>query len=288
LKNEIDIVHGHGAKAGLYARGISVTTGINSIYTPHGGVLHDQFSFFESRLYILAEKLLKPLTYLVLAESENTKKDYIEKVGTPKKIEVNLNGVKELTIKNNLLRNEKTNNDFNIGIFARLSKFKGQVEAVEAISELAFKGNIFLHLYGDGPLRLTLEKLIKEKGLTSLVSVHGEVVDVEQKMLQCDCVLIPSYFESFSYVAVEAMMLKIPIISSYKGGLKEVLNEECCLYLKEINSVEIAKSISKIYNNKPLRNKFSRNAYIQYKKNFTLRAMIENIDNFYQEASKDS
>jgi glycosyltransferase involved in cell wall biosynthesis len=39
-----DIVHGHGAKGGAYARLAAARLGAKSVYTPHGGVLHYKWS----------------------------------------------------------------------------------------------------------------------------------------------------------------------------------------------------------------------------------------------------
>ncbi|HEX9752826.1 MAG TPA: glycosyltransferase family 4 protein, partial [Methyloceanibacter sp.] len=62
-----DVLHGHGAKGGAYARlaGRKLKrkgAKVKAIYTPHGGSLHYSPSRPMGRLYIMAERRLLPLT----------------------------------------------------------------------------------------------------------------------------------------------------------------------------------------------------------------------------------
>ena len=66
-KLEVDVLHGHGAKGGAYARlaGRKLKRKgkkVKAVYTPHGGSLHYSPSRPMGRLYIMAERMLVPLT----------------------------------------------------------------------------------------------------------------------------------------------------------------------------------------------------------------------------------
>jgi len=63
-----DVVHGHGAKGGAYARLAKVQAGIR-VYTPHGGSLHYDWSSPAGFFYLASERLLRRRTDLFLFES---------------------------------------------------------------------------------------------------------------------------------------------------------------------------------------------------------------------------
>ena len=93
-KNKIDIIHGHGAKAGIYARILSLCTRAKSIYTPHGGILHDSFSKLQLLLFRSIEKVLAPVTNGLTFESYFIFKKYCSVICKPKgSVLINYNGV---------------------------------------------------------------------------------------------------------------------------------------------------------------------------------------------------
>src|ERR1035437_3829431 len=77
----IEVLHGHGAKAGVYARLVSRLCGIKAVYTPHGGSVHAMFPPLKTGLYGAAEKLLFPLTDAFLFESRYSAESYQARVG---------------------------------------------------------------------------------------------------------------------------------------------------------------------------------------------------------------
>jgi len=102
--------------------------------------------------------------------------------------------------------------------------------AFDAILDLINKGeNIHLHFFGDGPMRSELEERAESSSVSNNFIFHGEVDDPYSKIKGIDFVLITSLFESFGYVALEAMLLRVPLISSCIGGLPEVISNETAI-----------------------------------------------------------
>ena len=84
----VDVLHGHGAKGGAYARlaarklkrkGMKVKV----VYTPHGGSPHDSPTTLMGRLYVGAERRLAPFTDGFIFESVFAATRYAELVGRP-------------------------------------------------------------------------------------------------------------------------------------------------------------------------------------------------------------
>src|SRR5437762_1213257 len=78
-----NVVHGHGAKGGAYARLARNARAIR-VYTPHGGSLHYRWSTPAGFLYLAAERALMPRTDLFLFESAFGRDVFRNKVGTPR------------------------------------------------------------------------------------------------------------------------------------------------------------------------------------------------------------
>jgi glycosyltransferase involved in cell wall biosynthesis len=247
-KERVNIVHGHGAKGGLYARLLAATCGVKAIYTPHGGVVHSMFNPIVARLYLFIEKSLLRYTDYLLFESQYSANQFKNKIGNFKcGSQVNYNGVslpdlesieRESSIKS-------SHSGLKLGIFAILRKEKGHIYAIQAVAELKQLGKIVhLHIFGDGADREKLRASVIELGLKEEVIFHGEVSQVEQHIYAMDIILIPSLFESFGYIAIEAMSLNKWVIASKVGGLPEIIEDGVNGSLIPAgSSVEIAKVI---------------------------------------------
>ncbi|WP_027849708.1 glycosyltransferase [Marinospirillum minutulum] len=282
-KNKIQVVHGHGAKGGLYARVAGRLAGCKVIYTPHGGAVHSMFSPTFSLIYKCVEVVLSYFTDLFIFESQYTFQKFKVKFGIGRSsFIVNYNGVRAPKIPatfNYSTKNEK----IKFGIFGMFRFEKGQDIAAQAISELIDMGKpIELHFYGDGDLKEKLEKkyLIKKYGLS--IKFHGEVDNVNDHMMNMDFILIPSRFESFGYIAVEAALMKLPIISSDAGALTEVLNINNTFFFESGNIDDLKRVISVALDAElEVIQEFVKKNYL-YSQRFSIENMLNNLKSKYE------
>jgi glycosyltransferase involved in cell wall biosynthesis len=79
-----DVVHGHGAKGGAYAR-LARASGIR-VYTPHGGSLHYGRWTAQGMIYGTAERIMMRRTNLFLFESNFARSAYQASIGTPRAV----------------------------------------------------------------------------------------------------------------------------------------------------------------------------------------------------------
>ncbi|MDX2464737.1 MAG: glycosyltransferase family 4 protein [Porticoccus sp.] len=287
---KVDIIHGHGAKGGLYARTVGRICGVKSVYTPHGGVAHSMFSKAEEMLYTFVEKILYGWTDCFVFESNYTAQAFHKKIGCSSGCwMVNYNGVStpdvgsalnQVAVPDNGL---SLNDALHVGVFGLLRAQKGQEYAIRAVSQLKEKNkSICLHVYGDGPDREKLVSLSKSIGVSDRVIFHGDVTDVEMHMSRMDVILVPSLFESFGYVAIEAMVLEKPVIVSSVGGLMEVVDNESGIFIQPGNVDAITQALLFCLDHpeqikvKALRGKKRAES------EFSLDRMIERISTIYQ------
>jgi glycosyltransferase involved in cell wall biosynthesis len=192
------------------------------------------FKPIEAKLYSAIEKFLCLFTDLLIFESNYTANSFDEKFGCKrvKKI-VNYNGV-EIPVKSTFNKIKTTSSSSKrIGVFGLMREVKGQHLALDSIAELLEEGHdLELHFFGDGPLKASLEEKVRLLGYESNVIFHGEVGDVPYWLNTVDFVLIPSLFESFGYIAIEAIFSGKTVISSNVGGLSEILDEDFAFLFK--------------------------------------------------------
>ena len=101
-------------------------------------------------------------------------------------------------------------------------KVKRVGDVVEVFYRIQQKVNAQLIMVGDGPERLNTMKICDELGIQDRVKFLGMSNQVYTILCYSDLFLLPSSSESFGLAALEAMMMRVPVISSNVGGLPEV------------------------------------------------------------------
>jgi len=104
-----------------------------------------------------------------------------------------------------------------------------------------------------------------------------------QALAIADVCIIPSDYESFGLVAIEAQAAGVPVIASYTGGLKYIVVEgKTGLFLKDLTEREVAEKISFLLRNRSLRSKMSSNAK-EFARNFSWDFVVDSLLELYEE-----
>ena len=135
---------------------------------------------------------------------------------------------------------------------ANLIPLKGQEELIFAF-EKAFKGieNVELIIAGEGPLQKNLTLLIKQNNLTSKIKLIGLInrTEVINQLDNCEVFVLPSHYETFGVVLIEALSRGIPVISTYCGGPECIVNESNGILVEPKNVNQLADALLKMYEN---------------------------------------
>ncbi len=109
----------------------------------------------------------------------------------------------------------------------RLVHEKGVSNLVEAIRFLR-ELNIKVIIVGEGYLKEELIRRVKELGVSEKVYITGflDSETIRGLFRTSDVCVIPSIYEPFGIVALEAMTAGVPIVTSGSGGLGEILQHE--------------------------------------------------------------
>ncbi|KKB85203.1 hypothetical protein VW29_07425 [Devosia limi DSM 17137] len=217
---KIDILHGHGAKGGFYARLARLAGGPQALYTPHGGVLHFSTSSRAGRVFHTLERALMKQTAAIIFESAYARVKYAELIGEPT--------CPSLVIHNGLAPDEFI--PVTLGGDPADFVFVGELRALKGIHVLidALAGvtrtdgrPATLVMAGDGPDRAALLDQIESLGLGDRVVLAG-VQPARTMFARGRCAIVPSLAESLPYVVLEAAAAQLPVIATHVGGLPEI------------------------------------------------------------------
>ena len=112
-----------------------------------------------------------------------------------------------------------------IGIFNEQKNHKKLISIFEEYIKI--KSNAKLLLIGDGPLKKEITNVIKQKGLIENVTFVGYVDNPEDYLQAMDLMIIPSLFEGFCLVALEAQVSGLPVIVSEKIPDETMATDNC-------------------------------------------------------------
>jgi colanic acid/amylovoran biosynthesis glycosyltransferase len=108
----------------------------------------------------------------------------------------------------------------------RLCEQKGHLLLLEAAKHLADEGLEFsLTLVGDGPMRAEIERIIECYQLQNRVKITGWLsnAEVHQQILKARAMVLPSFAEGLPVAVMEAFGLNRPVITTYVGGIPELV-----------------------------------------------------------------
>ena len=269
-KNEITIVHTHHRMAAFYIRLLKlVHPKLIHVYTAHN-VFKDKLP-----LYGFALKNAKSV-----AVGEAVNKNLKEDVGITDS-RVIYNGV-VLKETDEQVDEIISYDGIKLGCIARLSEQKGLTYLLDAMSLLTIK-DIRLFIVGEGELREELENKVKELNLQDSVIFLGYRKDIVECINSFDFCVLPSVFEGFGLVAIEAFMNSKTLVATDIPGLNEVVTNKNGVLVPAKDPAALASAIDKLATDATLRQKLSSQAKKDYENRFSYPMFLENYRALYRE-----
>jgi len=136
-----------------------------------------------------------------------------------------------VTVNSEIKRTDDLNFDkkvFQCVIVASMHPYKGQDEAIAALSELILRGmKVHLLIIGEGwnSFQARLNQQIESLGLVQHVELAGYIKNPIHYVQAADVVLVCSHWESFGRVTIEAMLSGKPVIGSANGATAELIQD---------------------------------------------------------------
>ncbi len=235
----VDVLHGHGAKGGAYAR-LARAPGALRAYTPHGGSLHYRWGSPSGLLYLSLERLLIPRTRLFLFESAYGRDVFRAKVGDPgAAVRVVHNGVAPAEFAP--IARELGASD--LVFIGELRALKGVAVLIEAMALLAGEGRaVSATIVGDGPERAEFQAAVAARGLGKRVQFVG-AKPARAGFALGRLLVVPSLAESLPYIVLEAAAAAVPFIATRVGGVAEILGADSAELVPAGDPAALARAI---------------------------------------------
>lgn len=272
-----DIIHVHSTWAGLFVRlpYLIKRKKCKIIYTAHGWSFIMDISKKKKFLYATIERTLSMVTNKIINISNFEEKEALNYGLDKKKMIVIYNGVKDknYNIEYNL---DESNNKIKLLFVGRLDKTKGIDILLNIYNKYKFKN---LHLYIIGESVLDNIEIKSNDNTTYFGWIDNKDIDKYYKM--CDVVIMPSRWDGFGLVAVEAMRNSKPVIVSNRGALPELIKNGLNGYIFDLDDENSLRNIL-LNLDKSFLKKMGMEGRNIYLENYTDRIFVKNIYNLYK------
>ena len=276
------VLHGHGAKAGVFVRLVSHKRERIRAYTPHGGSLHYSPDTMAGAFYGRLERALMNRTELFLFESGFARDTFQRRIGTPASSTVRcvFNGVGASEFDAITPAADATDLVY-VGEFRHI---KGADLLIDAVARLrAGSHPVTLTLAGDGEETANLKAQVERLQLQDAVRFIGHV-KARHGFAQGRLLVVPSRGDSMPYVVIEAAAAGIPMIAADVGGIPEIFGPHDDALFPGGDTDAMARGIASALQNREAGAARARELRERIFLHFSQNSMVEGVLSGYAEA----
>lgn len=176
-----------------------------------------------------------------------------------------------------------------IGMVAQLTSAKGWEDFIALVEGLVERaGPVHAKIIGDGPLRGTLETLVRERRLEDVVEFVGHRADVERVLHELDVFVLTSHREGLSMAVLEAMASGLPVIATDVGGAREQVVDGVNGFITRVGDVADLVARAELLAGRELRERFGRASRQRVEAQFSETAMVDGYAQAYRTAVGDA
>ena len=223
---KFDIVYANSQKAFVLAAPASAAARKPLIWHLHDILTPNHFGSAQIKLTVA---LANAFASRVIVPSKAAADAFIASGGKQKLVRIVPNGLDGTPKQGGVYRSDlHLPCPFIIGVFSRLSPWKGQEVVLRALAELPDTGCMIVGgaLFGEDDYARSLVSLAKELGVSDRVRFLGHRDNVPDLMRLVDVVVHPSTEpEPFGRTLVEAMLVRRPVVAANAGAVPEILED---------------------------------------------------------------
>tara|TARA_B100000787_G_scaffold63766_1_gene46820 strand:- start:1511 stop:2641 length:1131 start_codon:yes stop_codon:yes gene_type:complete len=286
-----DIVHAHLSSMELLASLLKFFNPkkINLVITKHLDSFFLEASFGQNLLIrgVFIDKFIHKNADRIICISKQVKRYFTKKILLPtNKIRVIYYGVSKEYFgkkkKLKLIDKNLNKKDFLICCIARHVKQKSLDFLILSFAEFIKKNpNSKLLLVGNGPERNNLIKIAKENKVYKKIIWIKFSENIKDLLKISNVFVLPSKYEGFGMVFLEAMLTNTPVISTNISAIPEVIENNYNGILIEPDNIKQMVSALNNIQDKKLIKKFSINSKKLLSNKFNLEAMYKKTNNVY-------
>jgi glycosyltransferase involved in cell wall biosynthesis len=167
-------------------------------------------------------------------------------------------GIKAIMVPNmvdtssfNFVEQVKEGADFTFISTGGLISRKGMDMLIDSF-HTAFKENrtVKLYIFGEGPERIKLEKLIDDYKLNEQVFLMGvaDRKEIADKMHESNCFVLASRLETFGVAYIEALATGLPVLATKCGGPEEFVHKDNGILIEVDDTNALVDAMLEMYN----------------------------------------
>lgn len=290
---KFDLVHAHGSKSGFLARLAAIGSDVPVIYSPHCFSFHDGVAPLIANILAALERFAaRFLTarIITVADGEQTLARRF-RVGFPRLFVTVHSGIDPVFYNKPVDKVAQRailklgENTPLVGAVGRLGRQKAPIDFVK-MAALVHSQKPQTHFVwaGSGPLEEAARKLSEELGITEVCHFIGEYEDVPSLLGAMDCFVLPSLWEGFPIVLLEAMAAGVPIVATDIPGNDESVSSGRNGWLVSPGDPSaLAEKVLNLLNDPKQASMFVHAGRERIVQEFTRVKMLASIQNVYQE-----
>ncbi len=289
MNNDVELLHVHyaipHASAAFMARQILLKEGCNIpvITTLHGT---DITLVGRDKTYSPVVTFSMNESQAITAVSKNLRDETYKNFNIEKEIEVIYNFVdverfnrKPVTAFKQIIAPEGEKVMLHASNFRKVKRVGDVVKVFEQVNKKIPSKLLFV---GDGPERTFIERLSRECAAHHDIRFLGRQEQMEDILAIADLFILPSEYESFGLVALEAMASAVPVVSTNAGGLPEINIDGVTGFLSEVGDIDdMSKKIIDLFSDDAAFAKMKKNALEQAMK-FDISKVVPQYENLYK------
>jgi len=166
----------------------------------------------------------------------------------------------------------------------RLTEQKGHTYLLDAFAQvMRVLPAARLLVIGDGELRPTLERRATRLGLHGSVIFTGRREDVPRLMMALDVLALPSLWEGFGLVLLEAMAAGKPIVASRVSAIPEIVADgETGLLVPPRDVKALAQALLALLHDPQRATEMGRRGRLRLEQEFTVERMVSQTEAAYE------
>ena len=137
-------------------------------------------------------------------------------------------------------------------------------------------------IIGDGPMHDQVHKEMRELGLKRRVVLAGAIPNAWQYLTAFDVFILPSRKEGFPWVVLEAMVARVPVVSTRVGAVPEIIeNGVNGIVVDPQAPGQISTAVNMLLKDSHLRQEFSIQAHQTLIRKFSLGNMVDEYERLF-------
>lgn len=221
----------------------------------------------------------------------------VEKFFIPERVYYCPNGISPLNPPEGDVRqktlDKNQNEKVEILFLSNLIESKGVFVLLEACKILQQKQLPFNCTFVGGEGNITAKQFhekVKELGLEKPVLYLGKKYGIEKEEVfsNADIFVHPTYEDCFPLVLLEAMQHKLPVVSTFEGGIPDIVDDNTTGFLVPQKNVEaLAEKLELLINDSGLRQKMGEAGFSKFEKEYTIEIFENRLKDILSEITAE-